>query len=62
MNIYDYLFHYNHHTELWYAIPRDRYVEYWNDNEVEGVLKSREISVLTQLIGKGEEFIDSVSK
>lgn len=29
-NIWDYVFHYNEHTQLWYAIHRDDYLFYWN--------------------------------
>lgn len=61
MEIYDYVFHYNHHTELWYAIPRQVYVEYWNNFDTEGVLKSKNINVLIELVSRGEEFIESVS-
>jgi hypothetical protein len=28
--LYGYIIHYNHNNELWYAIPRDQYVDYWN--------------------------------
>ena len=28
--LYNYVFHYNYHEDLWYAIPRDEYREYWN--------------------------------
>lgn len=62
MEIYDYVFHYNPHTELWSAIPRDRYVEYWNDRDSIDVLKSKEIRVLIELVNRGEEFIESVSQ
>lgn len=61
MQIYDYVFHYNPHTELWHAIPRDRYTDYWNKRDIDGVLKSKEISVLVELIGRGDDFIESVS-
>ena len=26
--IYNYVFHYNHHEELWWAIPRESYLDY----------------------------------
>ena len=28
--IYNYVFHYNPHEELWWAIPREQYIDYWN--------------------------------
>ena len=27
---YNYVFHFNYHTQLWSAIPRDKYTEYWS--------------------------------
>ena len=27
---YNWVFHFNYHTELWSAIPRERYTEYWS--------------------------------
>lgn len=61
MDIYDYVFHFNPHTELWYAIPRDSYLEYWSNRETKGVLKSRDVNALAQLVSKGEEFVNSVA-
>lgn len=45
-NLYNYLFHYNSYEDLWYAIPRDLYMEYWNNSNVEGVLKCESIDQL----------------
>jgi len=33
--IYNYVFHYNHHEELWWAIPRESYLDYWNGEKHE---------------------------
>lgn len=30
MELYNFVFHYNHHEDLWYAIHRDRFNDYWN--------------------------------
>jgi hypothetical protein len=30
MEMYNFVFHYNHHDDLWYAIHRDRWTDYWN--------------------------------
>jgi len=30
--LYNYMIHYNHYKDLWYAIPRESYLEYWNGN------------------------------
>lgn len=51
-NLYDYVFHYNHYTELWNAIPKDKYNRYWNNDDVEGVLKSKSIDTLVSMIVK----------
>lgn len=29
-NYYNWVFHFNYHTNLWYAIPRDEYTKYWS--------------------------------
>lgn len=58
--MYDYVFHYSHLTKQWNAIPREVYNEYWNNNNVDGVLKSKNISTLMELIEKGEDFIKSI--
>ena len=59
--IYDYVFHYNPHTCLWSAIPRERYTEYWNNADAEGVLKSKDVDVLVRILSKGEDFVASLS-
>jgi hypothetical protein len=51
--LYDWVFHYNHFTELWYAIPREMYNRYWDNDDVNGVLKSKDISTLIEIITKG---------
>lgn len=58
--LYNYIFHWNHYTELWSAIPRDKYMKYWDNDEIEGVLKSKSISTLMELICKGDEFINNI--
>lgn len=61
MNVYNYVFFLNPHTDLWYAIPRDLYVDFFNGNVQDGhVLKAKDIMVLVQIIQKGEEFIKSI--
>lgn len=29
-SMWDYVFHWNEYTQLWYAIHRDDYLDYWN--------------------------------
>jgi hypothetical protein len=28
--LYHHYFHYNHYRDMWFAIPRDQIVDYWN--------------------------------
>ena len=60
--IYDYVFHYNHITQNWAAIPRDKYLEYWSNHKTPGVLRSTDIKTLILLIAKGEDFIKAIKK
>lgn len=55
-----YVFHYNPFTETWYAIPRDKYTEYWSNANTKGVLKSSKINTLIELISKGDKFIKKI--
>lgn len=49
--IYNYVFWFNHHTDLWYAIPREEYINFFNGHrEYQGVLKSNKIETLIYLI------------
>ena len=58
--IYDWVFHYNIYTNTWNAIPREKYSEYWNDNKINGVISSRKIETLIEIINRGDEFIKSI--
>lgn len=44
--LYSYVFHYNHFTELWYAIPREVYTKYWDNENTAGVLNAKDIDIL----------------
>jgi hypothetical protein len=59
-NLHDYVIHYNSFTKLWNAIPRDKYNAYWSNRKVEGVLSSKKINTLIELIMRGDEFIKSI--
>jgi len=50
--LHNYIFHYNEITELWNAIPRGLYNEYWSNNSLEDVLKSKDFVVLVEIIRK----------
>ena len=58
--LYEYVFHFNPYNELWNAIPREIYQQYFNNNEVDGVLKSKELTTLLSLIAKGATFVNSI--
>lgn len=45
-NLYNWIFHYNHFDELWYAIPREAYSRYWDNEMTEGVLNAKEMETL----------------
>jgi hypothetical protein len=51
--LYDWVFHYNHFTELWHAVPREMYNRYWDNDDIKGVLKSKDINTLIEIITKG---------
>lgn len=51
--LYNYLFHYNPNTENWYAIPRDKYNDYWNNYEDRvnnGVLHAKDYQTLIDFL------------
>lgn len=50
----DWVFHFNSHTEQWAAIPRETYIEYWNNYKHSGVLRSKEINTLLELLHKAK--------
>lgn len=59
-NLYNYVFHYNHYTELRNAIPREMYNKYWDNDENESILKSKSITTLLELIVRGDEFVKTI--
>lgn len=60
--LYGYVFHYNFYKGLWNAIPRELYIDYWNNENLEGVLRSKEYSTLVEMITKGVTFVDPIKK
>ena len=50
-NIYNYVFWFNNHTDTWYAIPREEYIEFFNGKRnYKNVLKSSQIDTLIAII------------
>jgi hypothetical protein len=60
--LYDYVFHYNHYTGLWSAVHRTSYMEYWNNSETKGVIRSKDINTLIEIIQKTQGNIDLADK
>jgi hypothetical protein len=60
--LYDYVFHYNTFTKTWAAIPRDQYNAYWSEPNVPGVLRSKSISTLTELLIKTGGDVKKIAK
>ena len=61
--LHNWVFHYNEYNNLWAAIPRDLYEEYWNNKDEKGIIRSERIETLVSLIGKIEEdpeFLESI--
>ena len=56
METYNYIFLHNPYQDLWYAIPRDGYLEFFNGNreKVKGVLSNKSINSLTLAINGKE--------
>ena len=48
----DWVFHFNAHTDQWAAIPRETYNDYWNDYTHAGVIRSKSIDTLLELLHK----------
>jgi hypothetical protein len=56
----DWVFHFNAHTEQWAAIPRETYNEYWNDYKKAGVLRSKHLNTLLDLLHKSKGNTDII--
>lgn len=50
--LYGYVFHFNSYTQIWAAIPRDLYNQYWSDSNLEGVIRSSKYETLITLVCK----------
>jgi len=49
--IYNYVFWYNTYEQIWYAIPRDQYNEFFSGNRnYKNVIKSSKIDTLIMII------------
>ena len=60
--IYNWVFHFNEFTGLWSAIPRDTYNQYWDNPNVDGVIRSKSIETLTEIIRKTKGEVGEIEK
>lgn len=60
--VYDFVFHFNHYTGLWNAIPRSQYTDYWNGSLDATILKSKSIETLVELINRTEGDLDKINE
>lgn len=50
--LYHWIFHFNEYTGLWNAVHRDHYHDYWSNRNFGGVISSRNIGTLVELVKK----------
>lgn len=50
--LHDWMFHFNPYRKTWYAIPRDSYLDYWDDTNNANVIKSSNINTLLDILHK----------
>jgi hypothetical protein len=55
MELFNYYFHYNGHTGLWAAIPRDFVREYWNGDSQDKFIYSESIDTLIKAVKQKEK-------
>lgn len=55
MPLYNWVFHHNGYDDHWYAIPRELYIEYWQNPSAEGILKAKYINALIEEIERIEK-------
>jgi len=60
--LYGYVFHFNPYTKIWAAIPRDIYNDYWNDANLEGVIRSSKIETLISILYKTDGDAEKIKK
>ena len=60
--LYAWVFHFNPYKDAWAAIPRDLYTQYWNDNNIKGVIHSSKLETLIQLLFQIKENKNNLNK
>lgn len=57
----DWIFNFNPYTGLWNAFPRNSYNEYWNNYELGGVLRSKDINTILFLLQKSNGNVEVIN-
>jgi hypothetical protein len=52
--LYDWVFHYNPYSEMWAAVPREIYNEYFQNYNHSSIIRSSNINTLTELLHKSK--------
>lgn len=60
--LYNWVFHFNSFTGVWVAIPRDLYNQYWDDVNIDGIIRSKSIQTLTEIIKKTKGDVKAIEK
>lgn len=56
----DWVFHFNPYMKQWAAVPRETYTEYWNDYKHAGVLRSKNLNTLLELLHRAKGDADVI--
>ena len=60
--MHDWVFHFNPYNKLWSAIPRDLYTKYWDNSQLDGVLRSKSLETLLHLLHKAKGNVNEIHK
>jgi len=55
------VFYYNPYQEIWYAIPRDKYIDFWKNPDIKDVQKSKSLSTLLELMQKTQGSVEKMN-
>jgi hypothetical protein len=58
--MHDWVFHYSPFEDRWAAIPRDNYVDYWNDRAHKNIMRSKHLNTLVDLLYKCKGNVDCI--
>lgn len=58
----EWVFHFNAYTNLWNAIPRHLYNQYWNDIQLADILRAKHLNVLLDLLHKCKGDVEMIKE